>query len=303
MRILITGGSGFVGRRLCRELLTSGYQVVVLVRNLVRARRFLDNRVRIVEWQGPDKDIPAGAFDGVDGVINLAGESIGSGRWTKAKKNRILESRVQTTRAIVKALAKLEVKPGVLVSASAVGYYGPRQDEEITENASPGQDFLAGVCRAWEAEAYKAEEIGVRVATVRIGVVLGEGGALERMIPAFELYLGGPLGTGQQWFSWIHVDDLARMIRFIIENPGLQGPVNGTAPEPLTMGNFCTVLGRVMDKPSWLPVPAFVLRLALGEMAEMVLYGQRVLPRKALEAGFEFRYPSAEEALTAVLKR
>ena len=292
-----------MGLRLCRELLTSGYQVIILVRDEIRARRYLDNRVTVVEWQGSEEDIPAGALDGVEGIVNLAGESIGSGRWTRAKKERILQSRVQTTKAIVRAIEKQEVKPRVLVSASAVGYYGPRQDEEIAETGSAGQDFLAGVCQAWEAEAYKAENAGVRVATLRIGVVLGEGGALERMLPPFEFFVGGPLGTGKQWFSWIHVDDLAKMIKFIIEKDSIKGPFNATAPEPLTMREFCRVLGMVVGRPSWLTVPGFILRLALGEMADMVLYGQRVLPRKALEVGFEFQYPSAHEALTAVLKR
>lgn len=301
MKILIAGGTGFVGEQLSRELLSAGHTVVVLTRNLTQARAKLVDEVDFIEWTDPESDILARVLHSVDCIINLAGESIGSGRWTKAKKEKILNSRIETTRTIVETIKHIEAKPKVLISASAIGFYGPCRDEELNESSPAGQDFLARVCTAWEWEAYRAKHAGVRVVPVRIGVVLGKGGALQRMLPLFRFYIGGPSGNGNQWFSWVHINDLVKIIRFIAENESVHGPVNATAPQPLKMRDFCSVLGKVMGRPSWLPVPGYILRLGLGEMADLVLNGQRVIPEKLLAAGYQFQYPTVEGALTEIL--
>ncbi|MEW6215734.1 MAG: TIGR01777 family oxidoreductase, partial [Nitrospirota bacterium] len=273
MKILILGGTGFIGKKLCQELLSTGHNVVVLTRNETKAKAYFGNNVDVVGWSGSDSILPAIALQGVDCIVNLAGESIGSGRWTEAKKEKIIKSRTETTRAIVCAIKNQGVKPRSFVSASAVGFYGPCKDEEITESAPAGQDFIATFCKAWESEAYKAETLGVRVVTVRIGVVLGSGGALERMKIPFRFYVGCSIGRGNQWFSWIHINDLVKIVNFVIANEFISGPVNATAPHPLKMRDFCNVLGGVMGRPVWLQIPDFVLRFALGEMADMFLNG------------------------------
>jgi uncharacterized protein len=302
MKVLIFGGAGFVGRNLADELLANGYQVFIVTRNLRKTVNNLGNKVQVIEW---DNISPLASINGlqeIDVVINLAGESIGNRRWSKSVKQEILSSRIRTTRAIVAAINNRTFQPKVLINASAVGYYGPRQNEEITELVEAGQDFLAQVCRAWENEVYKAQSDLIRVVTIRIGVVLGREGVLNRMAMPFRFYMGGPLGTGNQWLSWIHIKDLTSMIRFIIEHQELTGPINATAPESVTMRNFCNVLGDVMNRPSWLPVPEFILKIALGQMAEMLLHGQRVVPNKIIGAGFEFWYPKLRSALEDALR-
>ncbi len=290
MRALVTGGTGFVGMRACAELAARGYDVLVLTRGGKRPKTSSE-KVTFAHWTGAGGEISADAMRGTDCIVNLAGESIGNERWTEKKKAQILESRVATTRSLIEAIEKAETPPKVLISASAVGYYGPRGDERIDEEDEPGNDFLASVCKSWEAEAMRAQELGVRVVILRIGVVLGPGGALLRMIAPYKFFVGGPVGSGEQWLSWIHIDDLAGLIAFAAENQSLSGPVNATAPYPLKMREFSKVLGKALRKPSWLPVPGFALRLAFGEMADMLLTGQRVLPKKALEAGYEFLHP------------
>ena len=218
-------------------------------------------------------------------------------------KQEILDSRIRTTGAIVTAINNRTIQPKVLINASAVGYYGPHQDEAITEVEAAGPDFLAQVCQAWENEAYKAQSDLTRVVTIRIGVVLGREGALNRMVMPFKFYLGGPLGTGNQWLSWIHIQDLASMIRFVIEHQEVTGPINATAPESVRMRDFCKALGKVIDRPSWLPAPEFILKIALGQMADMLLHGQRVVPKKAIDAGFEFQFPMLGSALKDVLDK
>lgn len=322
MKVVVAGGTGFIGAPLCRELAGAGHEVVALSRNVPAAQKTLGAGVKVMRWDPGAGEIPAEALDGADGIVNLAGESIASGRWTRERKERILASRIQATRSLVEAAGRAreicrqrgaadgpqglvsdEERPRVLVNASAIGFYGPHGDEELREDVPAGQDFLAWVCLAWEAEAKKAEALGLRVVTVRIGVVLGEGGgALARMITPFKLFAGGPVGTGGQWFSWVHRDDVVGIIRFALEHENVRGSVNATGPEPLTMRDFSGTLGRVLGRPSWLPVPGFLLRVALGEMSDMLLNGQRVLPAKAIEAGYRFRFTTAEEALRRVLR-
>ncbi len=294
MNILITGGRGFIGRALSRELGGAGHNVVVTTRR----RAFSANELT---WNPPEL-IPPDTLSGFDAVVNLAGEPVAPGRWTGERKKRILSSRIDTTRALVQSMQQAEKRPGVLVSASAVGYYGPRNDEYVSEETPPGSGFLADVCVKWEAEALRAEALNVRVVTVRIGAVLGaEGGALPRMILPFKLFLGGPIGSGRQWFSWIHIDDVAGIIRFALENNPVSGPVNATAPTPVTNRDFSSALGRALHRPSCLPVPGFMVRLIFGEMGEMLLTGQRVLPAGALKAGYRFKYADLHDALKAIL--
>ncbi|ODA40826.1 TIGR01777 family oxidoreductase [Desulfosporosinus sp. BG] len=301
MNVLIFGGTGFVGRSLTGQLLAYGYQVYVVTRNSRKTAISLGNKVQLIEWDNISPLSSIYKLPEIDVVINLAGESIGNRRWSKSVKQEILASRIRTTGAIVTAINNHTIRPNVLISASAVGYYGPRQDEEITESEEAGQDFLAQVCREWENETNKVQSNLTRVVTIRIGVVLGNEGALNRMLMPFKFYIGGPLGTGMQWLSWIHIQDLASMVRFIVENKEVNGPVNASAPESVRMRDFCKVLGEVLNRPSWLPVPEVLLKIVLGQMAEMLIHGQRVVPRKILGADFVFRFPKLRAALEDVL--
>lgn len=294
MNILITGGRGFIGSALRKELEQAGHHVMVTTRRDSSSAEELT-------WNPPSLISPKKVSD-LDVVINLAGDSIYSDRWTAVKKERIRSSRINTTHYLLESLKNAEKKPAILISASAVGYYGPHGDEEITENYSPGKDFLAEVCRDWEDEARRAEELGVRTVITRFGVVLGpEGGALQKMLPAFKAFVGGYLGSGKQWMSWIHNDDITGFIRFAIENEKISGVYNLTSPHPLTNKEFGDVLGKVLGRPSVFPVPGFVLKAALGEFSEVLLTGQRVIPERALTAGYTFKYPELEDALKSIL--
>jgi len=239
-----------------------------------------------------------------DAVINLAGEPIAPQRWSEERKKRILSSRLITTRALVESIKSANARPKVLVSAFAVGYYGAHGDECVTEDTPPADDFLADVCKQWEAEAYKALYLGTRVVTVRIGGVLeADGGALPQMALPFRFFLGGPIGSGRQWFSWIHRDDIIGIIKFALENESISGPVNLTAPNPVTNKEFSRALGKVLHRPSFVAVPGFIVRLTLGELGAVLLTGQRVLPEKALNAGYKFKYSDVSEALRAIYHR
>ena len=293
MRILITGGTGFIGSALSRNLRSAGHNVIITTRRLTASKEMLS-------WNPPEL-VPRDIISNIDAVINLAGESIASGRWTKKRKKLIMSSRINTTRALVQSMQDANPKPKVFISASATGYYGPHGDEPVTENTPPGSDFLAEVCKAWEAEALKAEGLGVRVVTVRIGAVLeADGGALPQMIIPFKLFAGGPIGSGKQWFSWIHRDDTAGIIKHALEDDSITGPVNAVAPNPVTNKEFSKALGKALHRPSCLAVPGFVIKLSLGELGDMLLTGQRVLPEKALKSGYKFKYPEVDEALRAI---
>ena len=302
MKVAVFGGTGFVGRNLTQALLANGYQVLIVTRNSRRSFTNPGNEVQTLQWQTSLPLSSLGELKDVDAIVNLAGESIGNRRWTNSVKQEILNSRIRITQAIVKAINDGEIKPRVLINASAVGFYGPHADEEITEAEEAGQDFLAQVCREWENAAYKVQDDQTRVVTLRLGVVLGKEGALKRMLLPFRFYIGGPLGNGKQWMSWMHIRDLTRMMIFVLEHPELNGPLNATAPEPMTMKSFCDIIGHVLSKPSWLPVPEFVLRLGLGQMAEMLLHGQRVVPKRVTDAGFVFRFPKLAPAIEDVVK-
>lgn len=303
MRIAITGGSGFVGRCLVARLLERGDQVLVLTRNLAPTRRTLGDPVnlKLLQYDPYQPETWAAALEGYEGIVNLAGEPLAASRWTEAKKKEIRRSRVETTQALVQAIASLTQKPQVMVSSSAVGYYGSHPEADpLPETAPPAQDFLATVCQAWEAAARPVLDLGIRLAIVRTGIVLGpDGGALGQMLAPFQLFIGGTIGSGKQWLSWIHREDFVSLVCFLLKQGS--GIFNGTAPNPVRMEEFCQTLGQVLARPSWLPVPELALELLLGEAAQVVLTGQRVIPQAALEAGFTFQYPHLKEALRQIL--
>ncbi len=299
MRVLVTGGTGFIGPRLYERLVAKGHDVVALTRDASRSRDHVHPKVRVASWA--DGASWEGFVDGAGAIVNLAGESIAQ-RWTEKAKDRIQESRVAAAGKLRAAAEKAGRRPAVLVNASAVGYYGPRGDEPLDEGAAPGTDFLARVCVAWEDAARGLEPLGVRVAMLRTGVVLGaDGGALAKMLPPFRAFAGGPLGSGRQWMSWIHRDDLVEMYLWAIETPAVSGPVNATAPNPVTNRDFARALGKALHRPSFVPAPEAAIRLALGEMSTVVLDGQRAVPKKATDLGFRFRFPELLPALREVV--
>jgi uncharacterized protein len=301
MKIAIAGATGFVGSRLVEQLQAQGHQVTILTRSPQQAsNRFPQaqvvgyNPLKSGEWQE--------SISGCDAVINLAGEPIAEKRWTPAQKRMIIESRQLGTQKIVEAINLATVKPSVLISASAIGYYGTSETSKFDETSPAGTDFLAQVCTAWETAAQAVTANGTRLVILRLGIVLGEnGGALGKMLAPFSAFVGGPIGSGKQWFSWIHRDDLTKLIIAAINDPQMQGVYNATAPNPVTMTDFAQTLGTVMNRPSWLPVPNFALEAMLGEGAIVVLQGQQVIPTQALAQGFEFQYPALNPALTAIL--
>lgn len=301
MKVLLAGCSGFIGRSLIHELAREGHELILLSRNEANVREFLSEKIRFCPWDG--KGIPQTALlEKLDGVVNLCGEGIAEGRWTEERKARLLSSRLDTTNALVQFMSELQDPPKVLVNASAVGFYGSVPEGEVDESASTGHTFLADICKKWEVAALKAESYGVRVALMRIGIVLEQGGgAFAKMVPPFKAFIGGPLGSGKQWFPWVHRDDVVGLIRFALENEQASGPINVTAPEVVRMSEFCQRLGAVLGRPSWAPVPAFMLKLLLGEMSEMLLTGQKAIPKKACELGYEFKYASLDEALRNIL--
>ncbi|MFQ5797085.1 MAG: TIGR01777 family oxidoreductase [Bacteroidota bacterium] len=304
MKILLAGGTGFIGKRLYNALIDQGHAVTVLSRSESKARQVLGQKSAVVEWDAKSLTGLRSSVEGLDAVVNLSGESIAARRWTPRQKERILSSRVEATRALVNAIAQCTQKPSVLVNQSAVGYYGNTGDVVVSEDHPPGSDFLSTTGQKWELEARQAEEYGVRVVRVRTGIVLGEdGGALQRMLIPFKLFVGGPIGSGRQWMSWIHRDDEAGIIMYALTHPEVVGAVNGTAPEPLTNREFSKTLARVLRRPCWAPVPAFFLKVVLGEMAQsLLLSGQRVLPEKMIQLGYQFRFPRLEGALEDILK-
>jgi len=301
-RVVVTGATGLIGKALCKRLQAEGYDVVVFAREPERARSAVPGAADYVSWTVADAGPWAAHIDGAWGVVNLAGAPVAGKRWTEARKQEIRDSRVVGTRGIVAAIAAAARKPRVLVNASAIGYYGPRDDTPLDEDAPAGHDFLAGVVADWEAEARKAQDAGVRVAMVRTGIVLDrDEGALAQLKRPYQFFAGGPVLPGTQWVSWIHHADEVGIMLLALQDERARGPINATAPEPQTNRDFSRTLGKVMGRPSLVPVPGVALKLLFGELADTLTTGQRVLPAKAQELGYRFQYTASNAALRQIL--
>lgn len=296
MKIAITGGTGFVGQALTAELIEHHHEVLILTRN---PDKHEDRQgVRYVKWLS-DGAKPEEELEGISVFVNLAGESINSGRWTDDRKKRIINSRIHSTQEVINIMKALNQKPKCLINASAIGYYPSSKTNTYTEaSTETADDFLGETVQVWEKEAEKANQLGIRVAYSRFGIILGkEDGALPRIALPYKMFAGGTVGSGDQWMSWVHVKDIARAIHFIAETDSISGPVNVTAPSPVTMKEFGKTLGAVLGRPHWIPVPSFALKVAMGEMSVLVLEGQKVLPSVLSEQGFSFEYPELKSAL------
>jgi uncharacterized protein (TIGR01777 family) len=294
MDVLVTGATGFIGSRLVTRLQERGDRVRIVTRQPQRAQR-------LFPWATvfPVEALVT-AVDGCTGVVNLAGEPI-IGRWTAARKQAIHASRAGYTQRLVQAIAQVQRRPEVLVNASAIGYYGASETAIFTEESPPGEDFLAQVCRDWEQAAQPVQALGVRLVIFRIGIVLGMGGAIARILPPFRAFLGGPIGSGRQWFAWIHREDMVNLLLTALADPAWSGVYNGTAPQPVRMAELCATLGQVLHRPSWLPVPGVLLELLLGDAAQVILTGQQVLPQRVMAMGFQYQYPTLTPALQSIL--
>lgn len=308
MKVIVAGGTGFLGGALCWTWAEEGHEVRVLTRALPPGRAQHEPGtgkpgITRVGWDpsvGPAAI--AGEIDGADVVINLAGESIGGARWTAARKQALRDSRIVPTRTIADAIRAAPTPPRTFISASGIGYYGDRGDETLTEDSAAGDDFLARLCVEWEREATSAARDGVRIVVLRSGLVFeNSGGAFPRMIAPFRFFVGGPLGSGRQYIAWLHRHDWVEMVRWIVDTRGVAGPVNATAPHPIMNAEFARVVGRALHRPAFVPAPAFVLRLILGELADSVLGSQRAIPARATAAGYHFRYPELQFALRDIL--
>ncbi len=298
MKIAISGGTGFVGKHLAQHFLSKGYSVYILTRS---KRTSSEKNLHYVQWLSESSN-PASALEGVDVVINLAGKTINT-RWTEKAKKEIVDSRVESTKAIYSIINSLKQRPSVFINASAIGIYGTSVEQTFTETSTTkGTDFLAKTVEVWEKEANKMNELGVRTVLTRFGIVLGEEGALPKMVLPYKIFAGGPLGSGGQWVSWIHIGDLVHLIHHIIHTPKITGPVNAVAPNPVQMNQLGKTIAKKLQRPHWLPAPSFALKAVLGEMSLLLLKGQRVLPEKALTSHYQFIYPSLDKALSDILK-
>lgn len=302
MKIIVSGSSGLVGSALVNSLRSDNHLIARLVRSGSPSQP--GPASESIRWEPPTGSIDLAAMEGAEAVVHLAGASIAEGRWSPARKEILRRSRVDATRHLVAGLKKLQRKPRVLVSASAVGFYGNRSDEILTESSLPGNDFLAQICRDWESEVEQAEESGIRTVSLRFGIILAaNGGALKRMLPPFRLGLGGRLGNGRQWMSWLTLDEVVSIIRFAIEKDSLSGPVNAVSPNPVTNFHFTRILASALHRPALFPAPRPMLRLALGEMADALLFSsQRVIPQKLQSSGYQFRHSDLKEAFQSLFR-
>jgi uncharacterized protein len=302
MKVAITGATGFVGSRLVERLQAEGHQVLVLTRNAERAKQMFP-QAEVVAYTPLESGNWQGAIAGCDGVVNLAGAPIAETRWTTERKQEIMDSRKIGTQKIVEAIAQANPKPGVLVNSSAIGYYGTSETATYDEDSGSGNDFLAEVCREWEAAAEQVKATGTRLVILRTGIVLGMGGAIAKMLLPFKMFAGGPIGSGKQWFSWIHREDMVSLILQALTRNTMSGVYNATAPNPVRMTELSQTLGQVMNRPSWLPVPDFALEAMLGDAAQVVLQGQRVMPKRTTESGFKYAYETVKPALEEVVQQ
>lgn len=299
MKVIITGATGFVGKALSSNLVASGWEVIALSRSQKKGQSVLGDKATIIEWDGTTPSGWANAIENADAIINLAGANLSSRYWTSSYKKELWDSRINAGRAVVQAVMRAKRKPKILIQASAIGYYGSRKEETLDERSEKGEGFLADLVQAWEASTEAVEAQGVRRLVFRSGVILGKGSTITSLLRLpFKLYGGGYPGNGKQWFSWIHIEDQIRIIRFSMENSNSMGIVNLASPEPVKMKEFCSLFGKVLHRPVWMRIPAIALKLALGDMArETVLTSQKIFPKKLLETGYQFKYPNLEPAL------
>jgi len=304
MKILVTGGTGFVGHSLVRKLIEANHKVVLLTRNPESTKSKTSEPAEVYGWEPETTTPPKEAYNGIDAIVHLAGESIAAGRWTAKQKKKILDSRVLSTRNLLKGVVESGAKPKVIVSASAIGIYGDRGNQSLSETSAQGIGFLADVCRAWEKESQYPGLESIRKVNLRIGIVLEKGGgALQKLLPIFKLGGGGPVGNGKQWMSWIHREDLVEMILYSLTHENVSGAVNAVAPSPSTNAEFSKALGKALHRPAFMPAPAIALKIAMGEMSELVLASQKVEAKKITDAGFVFKFPQIQEALNDICKK
>jgi uncharacterized protein len=300
MKVAITGSTGLVGKRLIERLQAENHQILILTRRIETAKKIFP-QVEAIAYNPTESGDWQSAISSCDAVVNLAGEPLAEGRWTANKKQDILDSRKLGTQKLVEAISQANPRPQVLINASAIGYYGTSETATFEEISPAGSDFLAEVCKNWESAAEKVKNAGTRLVILRFGIVLGQGGALGKMLAPFQMFAGGPLGSGRQWVSWIHIDDLVNLILYCLEHPEVSGTFNATSPNPVKMAEFCQVLGETINRPSWLPVPDIALELLLGEGAIVVLEGQKVLPNRTQSTGFNYTYPHLKAAIANVV--
>lgn len=301
-KVIITGATGFLGKRITEELITCGDEVTIFTRSVENAKQKIANAYDYVKWN-PEQNNWYHKLEDKDAVIHLAGENVMAKRWNAEHKKNILSSRVEGTRSLVNAIGRLKNKPEVFITASAVGYYG-NSEKTVNENSEPGKDFLAEVVNAWEKEASKVESCGVRRVSIRTGIVLDANeGALVPMINQFKFFVGGSISSGEQWFPWVHIEDVVRVFLFAMDNQNVSGALNASSPNPLRMNEFCKTLGRVMHRPSIFKVPAFIIKILFGEAADVLLNGAQVIPERTIKAGYKFKFETAEEALKNLLSK
>lgn len=301
-KIIVTGATGSIGKKLCKELIKRGDEVTIFTRNPAQAKSIIEGAKEYIKWNYETPEEWNNYLNGKDAVIHLAGVSIAGRRWNSIYKKLIFDSRIISTRNLVKAFEEVEQKPAIFISASAVGYYGNAEDDIVTESSKCGNDFLSQVCKAWELESEKVESFGTRRISIRTGIVLSSNGTLKKMLLPYKLFIGGPIGSGKQWFPWIHIDDLIRIYLYALDNPGISGIINASSPNPVTMNEFTNTLGKILHRPSLFRVPIFALRVAIGEAAESVVASQKAIPEKLLESGFKFKFENVEGALKNILE-
>ncbi len=300
--IAVTGATGLIGRSLCTALHNNGHKITVFTRDINNSTKLLPFISRFVKWDYSKPELWMHELDGKDAIFHLAGANVFGHRWNDNYKRTIMESRAIATRNLSNAINELKAKPEVLISSSAVGFYGNKDNQIVTEESAAGNDFLSDVCKVWENEAAIVEKSNVRRVSIRTGIVLSTNdGALKKMLTPFKFFLGGPLGKGNQWFPWIHIDDLVRIYMFALDNKNISGAVNAGSPNPVTMNEFANTLGKVLHRPSFFHVPEFVLRLAVGEGAQPILSSLKVFPQKLINNSFEFRYNHLEPALASLI--
>jgi len=300
-KIVITGATGLIGRELCEKLYEEGDEITIFTRDIKKGKEIFPYLNNFVEWNYNEPDVWRNELEEKYAVINLAGSNVFGKRWTTAYKTDIMDSRKLSTKNIVESIGQTKNKPKILISSSAAGYYGDRGDEKITEETSSGTDFLASVCKSWESEAQEVEKIGIRRVSIRTGIVLSSReGALKKMLLPFRLFVGGSIGSGKQWFPWIHVEDLINIYFFALNNE-TNGAINGTSPNPVRMREFAKTLGKVLHRPSFFTVPEFALKLAIGEGAQSILSSLRIIPKKLIQNSFRFKYEKLEPALISLL--